>query len=335
MRIAPTHAALVAALCASLTARRAASQDTEATATALFDEGRKLMSQQKYAEACPKLAQSEHLAPSGGTLINLAECYERIGKTASAWAAWKDAAARANAVGKSSVEKTAVARSNALEPSLARLTIAVARESDVPGIQVKRDGVPVVRDEFGSALPVDPGSHVVEATAPGKKAWSASVDVAAKQTDARVTISLADDVSASPAPPAAIVAPTATNSAVVSPRPEANGGSSQKTIAIVVGGAGVVVLGVGAVFGLEAKSQNDQALQNCRTPTLCSQKGLSLTDDARNSATIADVAFGVGAAAVAAGAVLWLTAPHASTAGLRAVPVVARAYGGLAIDAAW
>jgi serine/threonine-protein kinase len=106
-------------------------------------------------------------------------------------------------------------------------------------------------------------------------------------------------------------------------------------IGLVVGGVGVIGLGVGTVFALQAKSNNDQALQNCRTPTLCSPMGLSLTNDAKNAATAADVAFGVGAAALAAGAVLWLTAPHASATGLRAVPVVARSYGGLAIDAAW
>src|SRR6516225_7921635 len=86
----------------------------EAAATALFDEGRKLMAERRWAEACPKLAESERLAPSGGTLLNLADCYEHTGQTASAWAAWKDAAARANAAGKSDVEKSALARAAAL-----------------------------------------------------------------------------------------------------------------------------------------------------------------------------------------------------------------------------
>src|SRR5579884_2436455 len=111
-------------------------QSSEAAATALFDQGRSLMQQGKYADACPKLAESERLAPSGGTLLNLADCYEHTGQTASAWAAWKDAAARANAAGKADVEKRALARAAALEPNLAKLAISVDTASDVPGLQV-------------------------------------------------------------------------------------------------------------------------------------------------------------------------------------------------------
>jgi hypothetical protein len=318
----------------------AAAQDTEATATALFDSGRKLMSERRYAEACPKLAESERLAPSGGTLINLAECYEHTGQSASAWAAWKEAAGRANAAGKASAEKSALARATALEPSLAKLTVTVDPGSDVPGLEVKRDGVPVGRGELGTALPVDPGTHLVEATAPKKQPWSTKIDVAAKQSDARVTVALVDAVDATPAPP--------TNGgveAVPSPSPVApstqvdtsSGLGTQKTLAIVVGVAGVVGLGVGGTFGLVAKSDNDQAKENCRTSTFCSPRGLSLTNDAKNAATLSDVAFGVGAAALVGGAALWLTAPRTgpSTSGVRATPVVGPSYAGAAVDAWW
>jgi hypothetical protein len=58
-----------------------AQSPNEAAATALFDEGRRVMAENHYAEACPKLAESERLAPSGGTLINLADCYEHAGLT--------------------------------------------------------------------------------------------------------------------------------------------------------------------------------------------------------------------------------------------------------------
>jgi hypothetical protein len=171
--------AFVTLAAALMSAPLAHAQGTsEAAATALFDEGRRLMGEHKFAEACPKLAESERLAPSGGTLLNLADCYEHTGQTASAWVAWKDVASRANAAGKADVEKRALTRAAALEPALSKLTIAVDTGSDVSGLEVKRDGVAVGHTEFGLPIPVDPGAHVIEATAPKKKAFSVKVDVA-------------------------------------------------------------------------------------------------------------------------------------------------------------
>ena len=57
-----------------------------AAAQALFDQGRDLMRQNKHAEACPKLAESNRLDPAIGTLFHLADCYEQSGRVASAWA---------------------------------------------------------------------------------------------------------------------------------------------------------------------------------------------------------------------------------------------------------
>jgi hypothetical protein len=163
---------------------------TELTATALFDEGRKLMAEKRYADACPKLAESERLAPSGGTLINLAGCYEHTEQTASAWVTWRNVAARANAAGKADAEASALAHAAALEPWLAKLTIALGTEGDFAGLEVKRDGVVVGHAEFGLPIPVDPGVHVVEATGPMKKLWRQQVEVAPRQTDAHVTLQL-------------------------------------------------------------------------------------------------------------------------------------------------
>jgi hypothetical protein len=341
MRIAFRRVASTAACCASFAVlsaqpRLAHAQDSEATATALFDEGRKLMAQHHYAEACPKLAESQRLAPSGGTLLNLAECYERNGQTASAWAAWQGAAARANAAGKASAEKSALARAAALEPSLGKLTIALAPGSDVPGLAIKRDGVPFDRGALGSALPIDAGSHVIEATAPEKKPWSATVSVADRQTDARVTVTLEDEPHAvAPPPPPSAGGASPAGPADTTP-PEASKGSTQRIVGIVVGAVGIVGLGVGTGFYFSAKSKNDDALKNCRTSTLCSPTGLTLTSDAKSAATAATVALIVGGAAVAAGAVVWLTAPHAHTgSGLRVTPAVAQSYGGLTLDGAW
>ncbi len=321
----------------------AQAQATEAAATALFDEARTLMAQHHYAEACPKLAESERLAPSGGTLLNLADCYEHTGQTASAWAAWKDAAGRANAAGKGDAEKKALARAAALEAGLARLTIAVGAESDVAGLEVKRDGVVVGRAEYGSAIPVDPGAHVIDARAPGKQAWTRNVDVAPKQADARVTIVLEVDPSAqaalaetTPGPASAPVVVTTTSTADGSRQ---TAGSPQRMIGMVTLGAGVVGIAIGSVFGIDAISKNNEALQpgNCNNSTTCNGNGYSLTNEAWDSAKAANIAFGIGAAAAVAGAVVWLTAPSnaGKPASSRLTPLVGPSVGGLEWKSTW
>lgn len=325
-------------------ASASAQEQTEAAATALFDQARTLMKQGKWADACPKLAESERLAPSGGTLLNLADCYEHTGQTASAWAAWKDAAARADAAGKSDVEKRALARAAALEPNLAKLAISLDPASDVPGLEVKRDGVKVGHAEFGVPIPVDPGTHVIDATAPNKQPFEGKVDVAPKQANATLTVTLADAPQGAPAPaPAAATTPaqSAAPAAATAPPPEqpASSWNGQKTAAIVVGGIGIVGIGVGSAFGLIAKSKNDQALENCRTPTLCDQTGLDLTHDAKSAATVSTIAFVAGGVALAGGIVLWLTAPSSSPSssatGLRFVPLVGSSLGGGALSGTW
>ncbi len=333
---------LSAGFLALLIPASAFAQASDAAATALFDEGRKLMTQHRYADACPKLAESQRLAPSGGTLLNLAECYEHAGQSASAWAAWKDAAARANAAGKTDVERKAVARAAALETALARLTIAVPSESDVAGLEVKRDGIVVGRAEYGSAIPVDPGVHVIEARAPGKVPWTTNTEVAAKQADAKVTVAMAD--APAPAPPSPVATPQANRPATLESsatpeQPASTTGSTQRAIGIATLGVGVAGVAVGTVFGLVAISKNNEALQpkNCSTSTKCFAPGLSLTSDAKDAATVSTIGFAAGAAAVVGGAVLWLTAPAARTTsiGIRVVPVVAPAYGGVSVASVW
>ncbi len=313
------------------------SANGDVAATALFDEGRKLMALHRYSEACPKLAESERLAPSGGTLINLAQCYEHNGQTASAWAAWKDAAARASSAGKQDAEKNALAHAAALEPILAKLTIAVDSASDVAGLEVKRDGTVVGHAEFGLPIPVDPGAHVVAAIAPQKKAASYSVDVAARQTDARVTVSLTDDVAAvaaaTPAPSSA-VPPQTQALAPETPPPSENNGAAQRTIGWIAAGAGVVGIAIGSVFGLDAKSKNDQAIQDGCSGSKCSDPtGLSASNDANGAATASTIAFVAGGVALAAGVVLVLTAPSGHA--IHVAPAVGQGYGGVSIGGAW
>jgi tetratricopeptide (TPR) repeat protein len=144
-----------------------------AAAEALFNDARQLVSQGKYAEACPKFAESNRLDPATGTLLNLADCYEKVGKTASAWAAFTEVASMAN----DSRAQFARGRAAALLPTLAKLTLQLANPP--AGAVITRDGVAMPVAMLGVPIPVDPGRHVIEATAPGRIRFQRSVDIAA------------------------------------------------------------------------------------------------------------------------------------------------------------
>src|SRR5882724_6129625 len=60
-------------------------------AQALYDDARQLVATGNFEQACPKFKASYELDPGGGTLLNLADCYEHQGKTAQAYATYKDA----------------------------------------------------------------------------------------------------------------------------------------------------------------------------------------------------------------------------------------------------
>jgi TonB family protein len=160
-------------------------------ATKLFDDADRLMVAGNVAAACPKFGESQRRDPQLGTLLHLADCYERLGKTASAWAGFKEAleiAERRNASGLSEPrEKTARARAAALEPRLSKLTISVARPEE-PNLEIKQDGEPVDPALWDSALPIDPGVYVISAEAPGKKQWSKSVEVASNGANIQVIV---------------------------------------------------------------------------------------------------------------------------------------------------
>lgn len=277
-----------------------------AAAEALFNEGRALAASGKYAEACPKFEASQQLDPGLGTLLNLADCYEKVGKTASAWAEYREAIPLARAAGSKVREDLATQHAKALESRLSMLTIrAMGGGDDSAGLDIRRDGVRVQPAELGSPIPVDPGPHTVEATAPGKQKWSSTVEL----NEAQKLVLEVPSLNESPQPAAAQSQPG--TAADAPPLEEsAKSGSGQRTAAIVVGAIGVVGLGVGTVFGLSASSKWSDAKSHCSAyPYGCDAEGLDARSSANSKATISTISFIVGGAALAGAAVLWFTAP--------------------------
>ena len=163
-----------------------------ATATArtkadeLFAEGRQLLEKGQYQEACARFKESHALDPAGGALLNLAACYERDGKTASAWRAYNEALAWANADRREDRSAYAVEHIRELEPLLARLVLDLPPRVRMNDIVVVVDGE-TLEAINGVRIPVDPGARVVEIQSPGREPYRTEVTAVAGE-ETRVEI---------------------------------------------------------------------------------------------------------------------------------------------------
>src|SRR3954464_13366254 len=152
----------------------------KAAAEGLFDQGRQAMQASDFAKACGLLERSQHIDPAVGTLLYLAECYEKSGRTASAWATFREAASSAAARGETERARVASARADRLQPTLSKLTIRVAPETArINGLHVTRDNTTLASALFDVAIPVDPGKYHVIASADGYQPFETDVEVAA------------------------------------------------------------------------------------------------------------------------------------------------------------
>lgn len=273
-------------------------------AQTLFDDAKQLVAAGKFAEACPKFAVSFKLDPKPGTAVNLANCLEKNGQLASAWVRYLEAASLAQRAGQAEREQYAKEHAAALEPSLSRLSIAAP---PLRGLEVLDNGAPVDPAVLGTAVPVDPGKHLIEARAPGKKAWSKTVELAAGARKLAVAIPLLEDdpdaVRAGPEGP-----PFWT---------------TQRAVGAAVGGVGVIGVAVGAALGAAALSKMSQAKSqgHCNaTATICDPIGLQMDQSAARTAHGSTAALAIGGAALAAGAALIITgrpAPARAETGLQ------------------
>lgn len=327
------RALAVPSLLLSLALPALAQASSKVAAEALFEEGRRLMAANQPGDACPKFAESNRLDPAAGTLLNLGACYEAAGRHASAWATYKEAGSLAQTTGRPELVATAKKRADKLTPKLIRLTVEALEQ---PGLVVKRDGAPVERAEIGVAIPVDPGEHVVTATAVGKKAFSAKVTAKEEGSTLSVKIPMleVDPAAAPPAvapsapPPSAPSAPPA-SAPSAPPASSEPGGSTQRTVGWVAGGIGVVGLVAGSLFALSARSKYASSKDLCRAddPNKCSPAGVDERDAARSRGNVATALFAVGVIGVGAGAALVLTAPPEKGA-VRVSPTL----GGVVVD---
>jgi hypothetical protein len=156
----------------------------KASAEALFVQGRDLAREHRHAEACPKFEASQKLDPALGTELNLADCYEQLGRFASAWGMFRQAADEARRLADDHAERIARERAAALEPRLSRLTIQPPKQR-IAGTTMTRNGELVDPATWGTAIPVDAGAHTLHCAAAGRRAWTQ--ELAIQVGESRVT----------------------------------------------------------------------------------------------------------------------------------------------------
>jgi hypothetical protein len=303
--IRPAVAALVSFLAlGSPSVARAQANGDVAQADALFSAAKRLRDSGRFTEACAEFAKSARLAPGVGVTLYLAECYERVGWTASAWGAFRDAERLASEKGD---KRADVARAHAegLEPKLNRIEIAAAAGSG----EVRIDGgPPLVPAQWMTGAPVDPGDHRVTFRAAGSATRSLTVHIDAA--------TLAVVVRIEPALPARQRPP------IPAPPPSVElTGARVKSSSIAVRhyaevglvGAGAVAIGVGAaLLGVKNRSMNADG-----------------TYVEKQAATGSAVAFSAGGAAIVSAIVLYLATPNDDGGtGLLVLPSVMTGGGG-------
>ena len=314
----PRARALLAALAVAGSAMipaRASAQSREAAAARLFEEARALQARGSENEACARFEASEKLDPAVGTLLNIAECAERKGSTATAWVRYRQAAAMAARRADAEREAVATRKIDDVEKRLSRLVLRASAPLP-PSASIVRDEEIVPVSELGVAVPVDPGDHRVTVRAPGYRSWTATARVLPGPTV--VSLALPALERAAPTNEEATT-PAVAATAPTPARPSAEPATASKRSAStsawtwVIGGAGVAALAGGAFFALRARSIWSDIETRCpsgRCPDQSTVEALGPgRNDAQRDASASTVLLLGGAIAVAAAVILELSQP--------------------------
>jgi hypothetical protein len=331
-----SRALLAAASLALLAAASPASaQPTpEKAAQRAFDEGMKLLDQGKIVEACPKLEESQRLDPAMGTQYRLAECWEKLGRTASAWALFRQVVSEAQAAGRDDRAAVSTARATALEPRLTRILIIVAPSARTRGLIVRRDGAVVDEAQWGRGVAVDPGDHVISASAPGKKPWEQQQQARSGTVEVTIPMLEAGDGATSGGDSSVPVVDAPT---------EPSGPRRSLAPGLALGGVAVagIVAGIALVGAANGKKSDAATLRaglagvDCNVP---SPRCTDLADTAGSAGTLSNAAFWtlLGSGLAAAGAVtyfLWPAPKDAPAAGAAVQVLPSVSIGSLGVSA--
>jgi hypothetical protein len=307
--------------------------DPKAAAEALFEEGITLAEAGKLPQACQKFEASETLDAAVGTLLRLADCYERTGRLASAWARFREARSMAQAQAMADRERIATERAQALDAKIARLVVKVP--SPPPdGLRVELGETLVPPAGWGTAVPLDAGRVLVQASAPGFLPFRQEVEIPLRD-GARVTVEIARLEPELSGPKATrTIQVTSDPSERPRRRLDTRRGSVARGAGIGLSIIGGVGLATGGVLAFVSAKRNDRSLNHCpESATLCTPQGVALRNEAGKLADYATVSAAIGGGLLLTGLVVYVTAPRGAKSDAVALTLSPEATGGFGLRA--
>jgi tetratricopeptide (TPR) repeat protein len=263
-----------------------------------FKKGRELLKQGNFIDACDEFSKSQRLDPANGTLFNIAQCSEKIGRLATAASAYREL-----------IKKD----TNPERLELSRKGLADI-EKRIPKIIAKIDNPPkniiiTLDSKSGSAaiLPNEPveanfGEYTLVARAKGYTEMISKFRIGEEGSTKTVEVTLLPGASNSD-----IIKKPGERSTDKPPR------NTRKLLGIGLTAVGGATLVTGGVFGVMARSKWNEAKDACGGATCDSQMALdaanALSDQARSKATLSTIFVISGALVAGAGIALWVTAP--------------------------
>lgn len=296
---------------------RAQSADNKARAEAKVTEARQDFERADYQSALARLEEAAALFPSPKLHFNFGVVYASLGRNVEALEAFQRFV---DQVGAMDANRRSEAERRITE--LRGRVAAVVVVGDTEGADVLVDGRSYGATPLPRPVLVAPGPHQIVVRKAGVAApYTDHIDAHAG-TEIRIQARLAVLIAPAPPPVPAVTIATPAKPPL----------GRTRILSLVLGGVGVAATGMGIAYGLIAISRRDEAVAAC--PHQCSdQHGVNLWSQARSAGSISSGAFVIGAAGIASGVVVWLSAKPAADGALG--PQLSLGPGGLQVLGSW
>jgi hypothetical protein len=330
MRLRSVAVSLAFALSLGLAASpeaRAQSDADRATARSLGQEGQQAFEAKDYATAEDRFRRADKMVHAPTLVLGLARALTAEGKFVEAQESYNRIIREGLPAGAPDVFKRALDEAKkevdavAAKVGAVTITVKAAGGADIPDPQVVLDEHPINSASLGVRRAIDPGPHVLRATADGYKPGELRFSMT-EGGSADEPLTLDKDLSAAPVATAPMTTPAPAAATTPDLSPTESPSNARKIapwIAFGVGGAGLVLGGITGILAMGKHSTLDgECKPDCTTTT--AQSDLS---SYHTIGAISDVGFILAGVGGAVGAILLVTQPRsAPTTGVRIVPTV-------------